>query len=150
MDALRAPDVLCGIALMVLGVSMFPFMNAAVKLLTAHYPVMQIVWARFTGHLIVMLVVFLPRHGRRLLATRRLGIQLGRSLLMLVSNLVFVMAIGTVPLATASAIGFTSPFAGDRDVGAIARGAGRLAALECSHRGVCGSVTDHSAGDRPR
>jgi drug/metabolite transporter (DMT)-like permease len=28
---------------------------------------------------------------------------------MLVSNLVFVMAIGRVPLATASAIGFTSP-----------------------------------------
>ena len=35
--------------------------------------------------------------------------QLGRSALMLVSNLVFVMAIGAVPLATASAIGFTSP-----------------------------------------
>lgn len=54
----RPPNVLRGIALMCLGVAMFPFMNAAVKLLTAHYPVMQIVWARFTGHLIVMLVVF--------------------------------------------------------------------------------------------
>ncbi|HUD61284.1 MAG TPA: DMT family transporter, partial [Acetobacteraceae bacterium] len=32
-----------------------------------------------------------------------------RSVLMLVSNMVFVMAIGRVPLATASAIGFTSP-----------------------------------------
>lgn len=101
--------MLRGIVLMCLGVAMFPFMNAAVKLLTAHYPVMQIVWARFTGHLIVMLAVFLPRHGRRLFATRRPAIQLGRSLLMLVSNLVFVMAIGRVPLATASAIGFTSP-----------------------------------------
>ena len=101
--------MLRGILLMCFGVSMFPFMNAAVKLLTAHYPVLQIVWARFTGHLIVMLVVFLPRYGRRLFATRRPAIQLGRSLLMLVSNLVFVMAIGRVPLATASAIGFTSP-----------------------------------------
>ncbi len=35
--------------------------------------------------------------------------QIGRSALMLISNLVFVMAIGRVPLATASAIGFTSP-----------------------------------------
>ncbi len=35
--------------------------------------------------------------------------QIGRSVLMLVSNMVFVMAIGRVPLATASAIGFTSP-----------------------------------------
>jgi drug/metabolite transporter (DMT)-like permease len=84
-------------------------MNAAVKLLTAHYPVMQIVWARFTGHLVVMLLIFLPRDGRRLFATRRPDIQIGRSLLMLASNLVFVMAIGRVPLATASAIGFTAP-----------------------------------------
>ena len=101
--------MLRGIVLMCLGVSLFPFMNAAVKLLTAHYPVLQIVWARFTGHLIVMLVVFLPRYGWRLMATRRPAVQLGRSLLMLLSNSVFVMAIGRVPLATASAIGFTSP-----------------------------------------
>jgi drug/metabolite transporter (DMT)-like permease len=94
---------------MCLGVSLFPFMNAAVKLLTVHYPVTQIVWARFTGHLIVMLIVFLPRYGPRLFATRRPAIQFGRSLLMLVSNMVFVTAIGRVPLATASAIGFTSP-----------------------------------------
>src|SRR5215469_15382677 len=91
------------------GVSMFPFMNAAVKLLGANYPVAQIVWARFTGHLIVMLLVFWPRYGRRLLATRRPGVQIGRSLLMLASNSMFVIAIARVPLATASAIGFTSP-----------------------------------------
>lgn len=94
---------------MCLGVLVFPFMNAAVKLLTSHYPVIQIVWARFTGHLIIMLIVFWPRYGRRLLATRRPLVQIGRSLLMLVSNLVFVLAISRVPLATASAIGFTSP-----------------------------------------
>ena len=105
----RAPDVLRGILLMCAGVSMFPFMNAAVKTLTAHYPIHQIVWARFTGHLIIVLIAFWPAYGRRLLASRRPGIQVCRSLLMLCSNLVFVMAIGHVPLATASAIGFTSP-----------------------------------------
>ena len=42
-------DVLRGILLMCGGVSTFPFMNAAVKLLTAHYPAAQITWARFTG-----------------------------------------------------------------------------------------------------
>ena len=70
--ALRArPEVLRGILLMCAGVSMFPFMNAAVKLLTAGYPVSQIVWARFTGHLVIMLIVFLPQYGRR--AARRPG-----------------------------------------------------------------------------
>jgi drug/metabolite transporter (DMT)-like permease len=101
--------VLRGILLMCAGVALFPLMNAAVKLLTAGYPVVEIIWARFTGHLIVMLIVFLPQYGRRLIATRRPLVQIGRSLLMLVSNGVFVLAIGKVPLATASAIGFTSP-----------------------------------------
>ena len=102
-------EVLRGILLMCAGVSMFPFMNAAVKLLGANYPVTQIVWARFTGHLLVMLLVFLPQYGRRLFATRRPAVQIGRSLLMLVSNMMFVVAITRVPLATASVIGFTSP-----------------------------------------
>jgi drug/metabolite transporter (DMT)-like permease len=91
------------------GVSLFPLMNAMMKLLTARYPVLEIVWARFTGHLVVMLAVFLPQYGRRLIATRRPLVQIGRSALMLGSNAVFVLAIGQVPLATASAIGFTSP-----------------------------------------
>jgi drug/metabolite transporter (DMT)-like permease len=102
-------DALRGILLMCAGVSTFPFMNAAVKLLTAHYPSAQITWARFTGHLIVMLIVFLPRYRWTLLRTRRPAVQIGRSILMLLSNLLFVMAIGRVPLATASAIGFTAP-----------------------------------------
>ena len=91
------------------GVSLFPFMNAAVKLLDAHYPVAEIVWARFTGHLAFMFIVFLPQHGWSLLRTKRPAVQIGRSALMLVSNLVFVIAIARVPLATASAIGFTAP-----------------------------------------
>ena len=102
-------DTLRGILLMCAGVSLFPLMNAMMKLLTARYPVLEIVWARFTGHLIVMLAIFLPQYGRRLIATRRPWVQIGRSSLMLGSNSVFVMAIGKVPLATASAIGFTSP-----------------------------------------
>jgi len=102
-------DALRGIVLMCLSVSLFPAMNAGVKLLTARYPVIEITWARFTGHLVVMLIVFLPRYGRRLFASRRPGVQIARSLLMLGSNLAYVAAIGRVPLATGSAINFTAP-----------------------------------------
>jgi drug/metabolite transporter (DMT)-like permease len=91
------------------GVSTFPFMNVGVKLLAPNYPAAQITWARFTGHLLVMLIIFFPQYRWALFRSRRPGVQIGRSLLMLGSNLVFVMAIGAVPLATASAIGFTSP-----------------------------------------
>src|SRR5581483_9164416 len=105
----RMSDIVRAILLMCAGVSAFPFMNAAVKLLAPHYPALQITWARFTGHLIVMLAVFLPRYRWSLLRTRRPAVQIARSILMLLSNLLFVMAIGSVPLATASAIGFTAP-----------------------------------------
>jgi len=107
--ARRQPDVVRGILLMCAGASVFPFMNASVKLLGAHYPVTEIVWARFTGHLIIMLLVFLPQYRWRLLATRRPAVQIARSFLMLAGNALFVVAIARVPLATASAIGFTAP-----------------------------------------
>ena len=81
------------------GVSLFPLMNAMMKLLTVRYPVLEIVWARFTGHLIVMLVIFLPRHGRRLIATRRPLVQIGRSALMLGSKFsVLTQWDGWIPL----------------------------------------------------
>src|ERR1700754_1360536 len=102
-DGSTAADSLRAIGLMCAGVSTFPFMNAAVKLLSPHYPAAQITWARFTGHLIIMLLIFLPQYRWRLLKTRQPVVQFGRSILMLTSNLVFVMAIGRVPLATASA-----------------------------------------------
>jgi drug/metabolite transporter (DMT)-like permease len=101
--------ILRGILLMCLGTMFFPFMNAAVKLLALNYPIAEIVWARFTGHVVIMLIVFLPRYRWSLVLPKRPVVQIGRSLLMLVSNMVFVMAISSVPLATASAIGFTSP-----------------------------------------
>ena len=83
-----AADVLRGILLMCAGVSTFPFMNVGVKLLAPHYPAAQITWARFTGHLLVMLIVFLPQYRWGLLRTRRPAVQIGRSLLMLASNLI--------------------------------------------------------------
>jgi len=91
------------------GVSTFPFMNAMVKLLALDYPALQITWARFTGHLMFMLAVFLPQHRWALLRTRRPAVQIMRSVMMLLSNLLYVIPIARVPLATASAIGFTSP-----------------------------------------
>jgi len=102
--------VLRGILLMCLGVSMFPFLNTAAKLLTADYPITEIVWARFAGHLACVLVVFMPQRGWRIFAARRPMVQIARSFLLLASTSFFVSAIGHLPLATASAIGFTSPF----------------------------------------
>jgi len=105
----RQSDALRAILLMCLGVSMFPFLNTGIKLLTSHYSVIEIVWARFTGHFITMVAVFLPSEGWRVFRANRPLIQITRSFLLLSSTAFSVSGIGYVPLATASAIGFSSP-----------------------------------------
>ena len=105
----RQGDTLRAVLLMFLGVSMFPFLNTCLKLLTSHYSLIEIVWARFTGHLLTMLVVFLPHRGWAIFRTHRPAIQITRSFLLMGSTLLSVGGIGLVPLATASAIGFSSP-----------------------------------------
>ena len=105
-----AGDPRRAILLMLAGVSMFPFMNACVKYLTTIYPLPEVVWARFAGHMILVLLIFGPKIGLvRLFQTRRPKLQFARSALMMSSTLLFVAGLMHVPLATASAIVFTAP-----------------------------------------
>ena len=106
----REPRILLGIAFMLLAASLFPVMNGLVQWLSARYPSEQIVWARITGHLLVMLAVMLPSAGLRVLATRRPGLQIARSDCQLVSTGFYFTAVATVPLAKATAISFLAPF----------------------------------------
>jgi len=98
-----------GIACMCLAVLLMPVMNACAKALAADFPVMQVVWARFTGHFIFMTLLFLPMRGIGLFKSANYPIQLARSAIMFASNTAFITALATVALATASAIMFTAP-----------------------------------------
>jgi drug/metabolite transporter (DMT)-like permease len=85
-------------------------MNVTVKVLIPHLPTLELIWARALGHLLVVFALFAPGHGGwRLLVTRRPAIQLGRSVLLLLSTSFFFTALGPVPLADATAVSFTSP-----------------------------------------
>jgi drug/metabolite transporter (DMT)-like permease len=88
---------------------LLPLLNASVKYLVTTYPVAELLWARYAGHLAFMLVVFAPRHGRALLASSRPALQIARSLLFCCSTFLMFYALGFVPLATAAAISFTAP-----------------------------------------
>jgi drug/metabolite transporter (DMT)-like permease len=57
-----------------------------------------------------MLVVFAPRRGPRLLVSSRPVLQLVRSSLLFLSTTIYFSALGYIPLATAAAISFMSPF----------------------------------------
>lgn len=110
MNAPREPRILVGIGFMLLASSIFPVMNGLVQLLSRDYPSEQVIWARISGHLLVMLALTLPVSGLRALATRRPGLQAARSACQLTSTSFYFVAVATVPLAKAAAIGFLAPF----------------------------------------
>ena len=101
---------LLGILFMCLAVALFPVLNASVKLLSADYNTVMVVWARYAGHLFLMLAVFFPRHGPRVFRTQRLGSQVLRSLLLFGSTSFYFTALIYLPLTTAATISFTAPF----------------------------------------
>lgn len=98
-----------GIGFMLLGVLIFPLMNAAVKYLTAYYPVLMIVCLRYVAHFVFTAGAFTPRYGWRLFVPSRPWTQLARSLLLLISTACYFYALTALPLTTAVTIGFTVP-----------------------------------------
>ena len=90
-------------------VVVFPLLNASVKYLAADYSLVQIIWIRSVVHLLWMVLLFMPGLGLRLFATRRLKLQLARSLLQLAALTCFVVGLLYIPMTTATAIFFTGP-----------------------------------------
>jgi drug/metabolite transporter (DMT)-like permease len=97
-----------GILLMLLTMVLFVAADAAAKVLTHRYPVVEIVWGRFTFHLLLLLPILLTRR-RTLLRTNALQLQLARTVFQIVSTMLFFAAIAILPLATATTISFAQP-----------------------------------------
>jgi drug/metabolite transporter (DMT)-like permease len=107
-----AANPMLGIALMVGAGFIFSGMDALAKGLTQTYPVQQVIWARYTIHLVIVLGYLLAVERRtvaNLLHSARPLLQLGRSLAVVLSSVFFTMAIKFIPLADATAINFITP-----------------------------------------
>lgn len=94
---------------MLLAINLLPFMNVAAKFLSGDYHTVQVVWARYTGHLVFVLLMFMPRRGLKLLWASKPGVHIIRSILMFVATVCFFTALRFIDVPTASAINFTSP-----------------------------------------
>ncbi|HEY0438826.1 MAG TPA: DMT family transporter [Xanthobacteraceae bacterium] len=106
----RSDDLPRAVSYMLLVALFIPLLNASAKFLTAEYPVMEVVWARYAGHFLFMVLVFAPRLGTRLFVASRPVLQIVRSLLLCISSVIFIFALKYVPLTTATAMSFTGPF----------------------------------------
>jgi len=108
-DDARVDRPLVGIGYMVVGVIFVASMNTLAKWLLQDHHVVQVVWARFTGHFIVVCAIFLPSVGLSLFRSRRPALAFLRSGSMFASNVMIFIAFSLIPLANATAIAMSTP-----------------------------------------
>ncbi|MGA2565787.1 MAG: DMT family transporter [Pseudolabrys sp.] len=101
---------LTGIALMCGAVALFACLDTTAKYLNADMDSLQIAWARYTSALVLTLIVSNPLTHPALLRTRRLKLQIVRSVLLVGSTALNFVALRWLQLDEALSIIFTFPF----------------------------------------
>ncbi|KZD12511.1 DMT family transporter [Oceanibaculum pacificum] len=98
-----------GILLLMLAVGCFSCMDATAKFLLRDHAMPQVLWARYSFHLLAMLLVLGPGRSLKLMRTSRPALQSLRGLLLLGSTGFFFLGIQHIPLAAATSINFLAP-----------------------------------------
>src|SRR5512145_1259191 len=94
---------------MLLATACFGCLDTLSKYLVAHYPAAALVWLRYMLQTLVMMAIFLPRMGLRLVRTSSPGLQFVRGLTLVVSSVVFVIALLHMQIAEVASIVFLAP-----------------------------------------
>ena len=102
--------ILAGILFMCGAGLLFPVMSGFAKFLVVDYSSLQVSWARAFGHIVFMLIFFVPKFGLRMLRTRRFGTQIVRAAMLFMSNVASFLSISFIPLAKAASITMMAPF----------------------------------------
>ena len=98
-----------GIACVVGAITLFVLQDALIKWLSGDYPLHEIVLVRAVSAIAVTLFMMRLEGGVHLLRTRRLGLQLARSGLLVVANCAFYLALAAMTIAEATSIFFVAP-----------------------------------------
>jgi len=98
-----------GILMALLATVAYAVVDTLSKYQARDYPVEMIVWARYAVPLALLLAVFLPQRGRRMLRTGFPLLQLVRGVLLTAGTIFIVFAYRVMPIAEAQAISFIHP-----------------------------------------
>ncbi len=99
-----------GIAMMVFAVLFIAIQEALAKYLAqTGMPVLQVIWVRYAGHVLVMLILFVPRLGLSVFRSNRPMAQIGRSLLLLMDTGLYFFGLLYLSLVEVTALVFTAP-----------------------------------------
>jgi drug/metabolite transporter (DMT)-like permease len=110
-SVIPAANRMQAIGLMCLAVALFSGLDTAAKYLVtqAHLPTVQIVWARFLGQFLVMLSLLSALPLSALLRTRKLKLELLRSLLMVSTTTCNFLALRHLRLDQTVSVAFLAP-----------------------------------------
>ena len=92
-----------GIALMIFAIFLFSMMDAMAKTISQQTDTVMAVWARYLGQTVIVTVLVLPRL-RRVMRTNYPGLQLLRSVFLLIGTTCFFFGFTLIGLAEATAI----------------------------------------------
>ena len=98
-----------GVVMALLATVAYAVVDTLSKYQARDYPVEMIVWARYAVPLVLLLAVFLPQRGRRMLHTAFPLLQLIRGVLLTAGTVFIVFAYRVMPIAEAQAISFIHP-----------------------------------------
>ena len=107
----RAADRLRAIGLMCMAIVLFSALDTSAKYLTthAHFPVVQIVWMRVAGQFLLMLPILAVLSPVELFATKKLKLELLRSLLMVSTTACNFLALQFLRLDQTVTVVFLAP-----------------------------------------
>ena len=98
-----------GILLMLLAIVLFTTMDALAKGLIGRYPTPQVVWARFAGQTLLVLLILQPRRAWQALQSAHPWLHMVRSACQLGATAFFFTSLGYIGLAEATALTDTNP-----------------------------------------
>lgn len=101
--------MMTGVLFQLAALMIFVVMDTALKLMTADFAVLQIIWARFIFSFLAVAIGLRIAMGRLPWRSRAPGLQALRSLLLAGCSILFTSALAHIPLADATAVGFASP-----------------------------------------
>jgi drug/metabolite transporter (DMT)-like permease len=104
----RGDATVGAVGLFLLGGVFFVILNSIAKAMLVELGAPMVLWARYFFHVALVAVLF-PGAFRRLSRTPQLPVQLGRSLMLMLSTVCNFVALGYMPLADVSAIVFMTP-----------------------------------------
>ncbi|MEY4751079.1 MAG: Riboflavin transporter [Pseudomonadota bacterium] len=98
-----------GIGLVTLTTLCFATLDACAKWLVHSLPVVEVVWLRFTTHVLITSALLAPVYGRELISVRRPGLQALRALMLGSMTALNFWALQYLQLAETGAIQFSVP-----------------------------------------